>query len=148
MVSNRRYAIALGGLLLLFAFRIVAQLAQWIHPVDFLPPFDDWQSGVLPYPVLLTGQILVLAVLLRVVVGHVTGRCIARRWLGIALLAGGGVYFAVMCFRLLASVTFAAADSWLGATIPAFFHVVLACFALIHGYFNLRHASHGGLTND
>ena len=100
MVSNRRYAIALGGLLLLFVFRIVAQLAQWIHPVDFLSPFDDWQSGVLPYPVLLTGQILVLAVLLRVVVGHVTGRCIARRWLGIALLAGGGVYFAVMCFRL------------------------------------------------
>jgi hypothetical protein len=134
--------------LLLFAFRVVAQFTQWIHPVDFLPPFDDWQSGVLPYPVLLTGQILVLAVLLRVVVGHLTRRCIARRWLGIALLAGGCVYFAVMCFRLLASVTFAAADSWLGATIPAFFHVVLACFALIHGYFNLRHASHGGLTND
>ena len=147
-MTNRGYLVALAGLLLLFAFRVVAQFTQWIYPVDFLPPFDDWQSGVLPYPMLLTGQILVMAVLLRVVVGHVTGRCIDRRWLGIALLAGGGVYFAVMCFRLLASVTFAAADSWLGATIPAFFHVVLACFALIHGYFNLRHASHGGLTND
>jgi len=144
MVGNRRYAIALGGLLLLFFFRVVAQLGQWIHPVDFLPPFDDWQSGVLPYPVLLTGQILVLAVLLRIVVSHRKGRVIARRWLGIALLAGGGVYFAVMCFRLLASMTFAATDSWLDATIPAFFHVVLACFALIHGYFNLRHASHDG----
>ena len=147
-MGNRGYPVALGGLLLLFVFRVVAQLAQWIHPVDFLPPFDDWQSGVLPYPVLLTGQILVLTVLLRIVVGHVTGRGIARRWLGIALLSGGGLYFAVMFFRLLASMTFAAADSWLGATIPAFFHVVLACFALIHGYFNLRHANHGGLTND
>ena len=146
-MGNRRYVIALAGLLALFVFRVVAQLAQWIHPVDFLPPFDDWQSGVLPYPVLLTGQILVLTVLLRVVVDHVTGRCIARRWLGIALLSGGGLYFAVMFFRLLASVTFAATDSWFGATVPAFFHLVLACFALIHGYFNLRHASHD-LTND
>ena len=138
------YPVALAGLLLLFFFRVVAQFGQWIHPVDFLPPFDDWQSGVLPYPMLLTGQILVMAVLLRIVVSHSMGRAMARRWLGIALLAGGGVYFAVMCFRLLASMTFAAADSWLGATIPAFFHVVLACFALIHGYFNLRHASHDG----
>jgi len=144
MVGNRRYAIALAGLLLLFAFRVVAQFGQWIHPVDFLPPFDDWQSGILPYPVLLAGQVLITMVLLQIVAGHLTGRHIARRWLGIALLAGGGVYFAVMCFRLLASITFAAADSWLGATIPAFFHVVLACFALIHGYFNLRHASHDG----
>ena len=147
-MGNRRYAIALAGLLLLFFFRVVAQFGQWIHPVDFLPPFDDWQSGILPYPVLLAGQVLITMVLLRIVAGHLTGRHIARRKLGIGLLVGGGVYFAVMCFRLLASMTFAAADSWLGATIPAFFHVVLACFALIHGYFNLRHASHGGLTND
>ncbi|MFP6888120.1 MAG: hypothetical protein VB997_11175 [Opitutales bacterium] len=134
----------MASLLLLFVFRIVAQFAQWIHPVGFLPAFDDWHSGVLPYPVLLTGQALVLAVLLRIVVTHGTDRCIARRRLGIVLLTGGGVYLAVMCFRLLASVTFATADSWLGATIPAFFHVVLACFLLIHGHFNLRHATHYG----
>ena len=144
MMSNRGYAVALAGLLLLFVFRVVAHLGQWVHPVDFLPPFDDWQSGVLPDPVLLTGQILVVAVLLRIVVSYATGKYVARRWLGIALLSGGGLYFVGMFFRLLASVTFAAADSWLGATIPAFFHVVLACFALIHGYFNLRHASHDG----
>ena len=143
-MSNRSYAVALTSLLLLFVFRIVAQFGPGIHPVDFLPPFDEWHSGILPYPVLLTGQALVLAVLLRIVVAHGTDRCIAHRRLGIVLLAGGGVYFAVMCFRLLAAMTFAAADSWLGATIPAFFHVVLACFALIHGYFNLRHASHDG----
>ena len=85
---------------------------------------------------------------MRIVVGYVTGKYVARRWLGIALLSGGGLYFVGMFFRLLASVTFAAADSWFGATIPAFFHVVLACFVLIHGYFNLHHASHGGLAND
>ena len=143
-MSNRSYAVALASLLLLFVFRIVAQFVQWIHPVGFLPAFDDWHSGVLPYPVLLTGQALILAVLLRIVVAHGTDRCIAHRRLGIVLLAGGGVYLAVMCFRLLASVTFATADSWLGATIPAFFHVVLACFLLIHGHFNLRHATHYG----
>ena len=144
MMGNRSYAVALAGLLLLFVFRVVAQFVQWIHPVDFLPPFDDWHSGILPYPVLLAGQALVLAGLLRIVVDHGTGRCIARHRLGIVLLAGGGVYLAVMCFRLLASVTFATADPWLGATIPAFFHVVLACFLLTHGHFNLRHATHDG----
>ena len=54
-MTNRGYLVALAGLLLLFVFRVVAQLGQWVHPVDFLPPFDDWQSGVLSYPVLLTG---------------------------------------------------------------------------------------------
>ena len=49
MMGNRSYAVALAGLLLLFVFRVVAQFVQWIHPVDFLPPFDDWHSGILPY---------------------------------------------------------------------------------------------------
>jgi hypothetical protein len=43
-----------------------------------------------------------------------------------------------MALRLLASVTFALPDSWLGATIPSVFHLVLACFLLLHGYGHLR----------
>ena len=59
------------------------------------------------YAVALAGLLL----LLRIVVSYVTSKYVARRWLGIALLSGGSLYFVGMFFRLLASVTFAAADS-------------------------------------
>ena len=137
-MSHRTYVGLLAVLLVVFLFRVTAQFVQWVHPVRFLPPFDDWQSGVLPYPVLLLAQIAILAVLFVIIFSHTNGRHVSSRRRGIAWMAGGGVYFGVMALRLLASVTFALPDSWLGATIPSVFHLVLACFLLLHGYGHLR----------
>jgi hypothetical protein len=48
---------------------VAAGLAPW------LPPIDQWQSGLLPYPLLLASQILILGVLATVCLqfsrGHV-----------------------------------------------------------------------------
>ena len=143
MMSHRTYIGLLTVLLGVFLFRVVAQFVQWVYPVGFLPPFDEWQSGVLPYPVLLLAQIAVLSLLIVIVTSHANGRHVGRRRRGIAWMSGGGVYFGVMALRLVASDTFAAPDSWLGATIPSFFHLVLACFLLLHGYSHLRCAKPG-----
>ncbi|MEM7791418.1 MAG: hypothetical protein AAF546_08450 [Verrucomicrobiota bacterium] len=43
-------------LLVIFCFRVFAQLLQAVQPVDFLPPFERWASGLLPYPILLITQ--------------------------------------------------------------------------------------------
>ncbi|HNK14812.1 MAG TPA: hypothetical protein PLZ20_09620, partial [Nitrospira sp.] len=57
----RSYGLWLLGLLLLFLFRVLAQMIQLVAPVAVLPPFHAWQSGALPYPVLVGVQVLILA---------------------------------------------------------------------------------------
>jgi hypothetical protein len=45
----------------LFVGRVVGQLAVALDAAPFLPPMDEWQSGLLPYPLLLTSQLLLIA---------------------------------------------------------------------------------------
>ena len=120
----------------LFIFRVTAQLIQKFYALPFLPPFEAWYSGALAYPWLLASQILIILVMIWVIAGFVKGRISARRKLGAWLLVLGGIYFLVMLFRLIAGFTFAANHHWLGAHIPAFFHIVLASFVLLVGHFH------------
>ena len=60
MTNTKTYVLILGASLLLFCFRVSAQLLQVIIPVDFLPPFASWQSGALPYEILLPIQIIMI----------------------------------------------------------------------------------------
>ena len=56
-----RHAALLWILLALFCFRVVAQLAVAVAPLPFLPSFEAWHSGALPYPVLVACQLLIVA---------------------------------------------------------------------------------------
>jgi hypothetical protein len=125
----------------LFLFRVIAQLIQKFYPQPFLPPFEAWYSGALAYQWLLTSQILIIAVMIWVLVGFVKNRVNAWRKLGLWLLALGSIYFIVMLLRLIAGYTFATGHPWLGAPIPAFFHIVLAAFVLIVGHFHYKNGT-------
>ena len=50
-------------LLTLFALRVLGQLLVVLVAAPFLPPMDEWQSGLLPYPLLLASQIVTVALL-------------------------------------------------------------------------------------
>ncbi len=63
----RPYARGLGLLTVLFGFRVVAQLVQAWHPLRFLPPFEAWHSGALPYGWLVGTQVVIMAMCLRIV---------------------------------------------------------------------------------
>jgi len=107
----------------------------------FLPPFEAWYSGSMAYPWLLASQIPIIVVMVWVINGFAKGRIPARRKLGIWLLALGGIYFVVMLFRLIAGFAFATHHHWLGAHIPAFFHIVLASFVLLVGHFHYKNGN-------
>ncbi|MFN5351129.1 MAG: hypothetical protein ACK5BE_00725 [Alphaproteobacteria bacterium] len=79
-----------------------------------------------------------------VIAGFVKGHILARRKLGIWMLALGGIYFVVMVLRLIAGFTFATSHPWLGAHIPAFFHIVLASFFLLVGHFHYKNGNKKG----
>jgi hypothetical protein len=125
----------------LFIFRVSAQLIQKFYELPFLPPFDAWYSGVLSYYWLLASQIMIIAIMGWVINLFVKGQILARYKLGLWLLALGGVYFVVMLFRLIAGFTFATEHHWLGAHIPAFFHIVIASFLLLVGHFHYKNGN-------
>lgn len=118
-------ASALWILLALFALRVLGQLLVAAGLAPFLPPMDDWQSGLLPYPLLLASQMLLLGVLATVCIqfsrgqGYVVDR---RRWLATPLWIIGWIYAGGMLVR------YALLRRDL---IPVSFHVVLASFLLV-----------------
>ena len=125
----------------LFLFRVTAQLIQKFYTLPFLPPFEAWHSGALAYQWLVASQILIIAVMSWVIADFAKSRLLARRKLGVCLLALGSIYFMAMLFRLIAGFTFATDHPWLGAPIPAFFHVVLAAFVLQVGHFHYKNGN-------
>lgn len=139
---QQKYQVYIGWLYMcfgLFLFRVTAQLIQKFYTLPFLPTFDAWYSGALAYPWLLASQLVIITVMAWVISGFAKGRILPRYILGKVLLALGSVYLLVMLFRLIAGFTFAAGHPWLGAHIPAFFHIVLASFVLLVGHFHYKY---------
>lgn len=136
--SSRKHGYWLTLLLLLFCFRVGAQLLQRTYPVSFLPAFEDWHSGALPYWILVISQIIIIAICLRITYEITAGTAQPNHKTGKLCLLVGIVYFSVMLFRLVAGMTFAPDHAWLGARIPTLFHLVLASFLLVYGHFHFK----------
>ncbi len=112
-------------LLSLFMLRVLGQLLVVAGIAPFLPPLDDWQSGLLPYPVLLASQILILGVLATVCVQFSRGRGYfvrRHRLLATPLWVVGWIYAIGMVVRY----ALLRRD-----VIPVVFHIVLASFLLV-----------------
>lgn len=129
-----RRAALLWVLLGLFAARVAGQLAVASGRAPFLPPMAQWQSGLLPYPVLVALQILVLVVLTAACVHFTRGSgyfIVRRGWLGTPLWVFGWIYAASMIVRYAAWMTLRPDQRWTGDLIPVVFHLVLATFLLV-----------------
>jgi len=135
-ITSRQYAFVLLMLTGLFGFRVLAQLVQFWHPVDFLPPYSVWHSGALPYGWLVAAQVVILATCLRVVWGIFKGTIDPSTQKGKILLALGSIYLLGMCARLFVGLTIAPDHYWFGATLPTVFHLVLASFLILYGRFH------------
>ncbi len=56
----RSYALLLAGLAAAFSLRVLGQLVVVLFRPEFLPPNEEWYSGLIPYPFLLPIQIAIL----------------------------------------------------------------------------------------
>ena len=119
-------------LLSLFALRVSGQILVVGGVAPFLPPMHDWQSGLLPYPLLLASQILVLGVLATVCVqfSRAKGYFVRpRMWLATPLWIVGWIYAIGMVVRY----ALLRRD-----VIPVVFHIVLASFLLVVAHHHRR----------
>ena len=136
-MNRRPHLYLMLSLSVLFALRVLAQPVQAVYEVPFLPPFEAWQGSGLPYPVLLGSQVVILALIVLALWRVMRGTITPRPWQYLGCFAFGGVYLAVMAFRLVAGLTFLSENEWFSSGIPALFHVILASLILTFGHYLL-----------
>lgn len=127
----RTYAVVLAFLAAAFLGRVLGQVVVALFGPPFLPPMQEWYSGVVPYSVLLPVQISILvfqALLSRQL--WVGGGILTRKrpTSGIGLKWFSLVYFLAMAARYVISMVMFPERRWFGYTIPIFFHFVLAAY--------------------
>jgi len=123
----------------LFTIRVIAQPSSLMFKSKFLPPFEDWHGGVLPYPVLLITQLLILAWMTITARRFYIGSVSASRRLGVFILIFASIYFILMLVRLVLGLTILIDHRWFSSHLPAFFHMVLASFLFLYGHFHFRY---------
>lgn len=129
--SRKKYAALLLAFTLLFFLRVLGQVLVVFADVEFLPAMEHWYSGLMPYPVLLPIQLVMLVVMLRMIIDVQQGTGIFSRQsdrVGIFLRWFSYVYFLAMVIRYILTMTFHPELRWFGHTIPIIFHMILALF--------------------
>ena len=133
-----KFAPILWLLIGLFILRVLGQLIVAIFQVPLLPPMESWHSGVMPYPVLVGFQVIIIVILVRVCLSFTKEKIVPKRRLGLILLGIASLYFTAMIVRYVIRMSFYPQERWFGGTIPIFFHVVLATFILLVGFYHWR----------
>lgn len=134
--ASKPYGYLMLLLCFLFSFRVLAQFVQGWHPLPFLPSFESWQSGALPYEFLLAAQIVIMVACLTATWGFLAGSVVPSPRKGTIALTLGIIYFTLMLVRLIAGLTVATDHFWFRARLPTFFHLVLATFVILYGHFH------------
>jgi hypothetical protein len=131
----------LAFLTLLFFLRVFGQALVAFLGVTWLPPMEQWFSGLIPYPVLLVLQMILLGAMIKIAEEIWRGKGLfakprpswSRRLIGFSI-----VYAGAMVARYILTMTFRPEMRWFGGVIPIFFHFVLAAFIFVLGRFHLR----------
>lgn len=128
----------------LFALRVVGQFLVAYSNIGLLPPMDHWQSGLLPYPLLLASQIALLALMMKINYDSASASGLfctprprwSRRLTWIAIF-----YASSMVLRYLITMYIHPEMRWWGDTIPIFFHFVLAGYLFVIGRYHARQST-------
>lgn len=119
----------------LFFLRVLGQFLVWRRQRSWLPPMEQWQSGLLPYPVLLGSQAAILGVQTALNVQSLRGNAplgVPHRRFGRLLGVLSVIYFGSMVFRYVYSMRRYPERRWFGKTIPIWFHGVLATYLFLY----------------
>jgi hypothetical protein len=115
----------------LFLLRVLGQVYVGLYAPAWLPSWPEWYSGLLPYPLLLPAQIVLLMWMTMISYDNTRGAgrfyvesaSVQRRLRWIAAL-----YLAIMATRYVLTMALAPEMRWLHGTIPIAFHFVLAAY--------------------
>jgi hypothetical protein len=132
----QRLAPLLWALLGLFVLRVTGQALVAFFGVGFLPPMQQWYSGLMPYEYLLPSQIFIVVLMVKICIDFTRGTgffATPRRFFAVPWLYFGFLYLAAMVLRYPVQMVLHPESRWFGGTIPIFFHWVLAAFVIAVG---------------
>jgi hypothetical protein len=134
------YGVVLWLFTALLTGRVLGQLMVAVAAPGWLPPMQHWQSGLVPYPVLLACQAVVLGLMVSISIDFSRG---AGFWmaphprLGPAVLWWSYLYLGAMLARYVIRMARRPDERWLGGTIPIIFHSVVAAFQWTFGAYHI-----------
>ena len=140
MKDPTTYGIYLWLFTVLLLGRVFGQLMVAAFAPKWLPPMEQWQSGLLPYPVLFVGQVFVVILMTWISVdfSRAAGLWVEPRpRLGLVTLWWSYLYFGAMITRYGIRMARRPDQRWLGETIPIVFHSVVAAFQWTFATFHL-----------
>jgi hypothetical protein len=119
--SHEAAASVMTILLVMFVLRVLGQLLVLLFEPAFLPPFDFWQADLIPYWLLLTGQIVIIYVYHKMIhdVGNQSGYFSKTR---------KGFTHELFYFNIFYALVMVTRFFILGLSIPVVFHWILAAF--------------------
>jgi len=141
-MPGRGPVVVLSVLAGLFFLRVLGQALVAFAGVTLLPPMSEWYSGLLPYPLLLPVQLVILLVQGKISLdlGRGHGFFVPRRpRVGRGLQRFAAVYVLAMVLRYALTMAWYPERRWLGTgTIPIVLHWVLAAYLFTLGRFLAR----------
>jgi hypothetical protein len=129
----------LAFITVLFAGRVLGQALVAFVGVPWLPPMEQWFSGMIPYPPLLIIQLLMLMLMIKITAAIWRGKGafadVRPHWSGI-LMKFSAVYASLMVVRYILTMILHPEMRWFGDIIPIIFHFVLAGFIFVLGRYH------------
>ena len=137
--DDMTYGLIFWILTVLLFGRVAGQLVVYFFKPRFLPPMEQWQSGLVWYPALVAVQFVVLGLMVSIATDFTRG---AGFWvaphprLGAVVLWWSYLYFSAMVVRYIVWMIKRPDQRWTGGTIPIIFHSVVAVFQWVFGAFH------------
>ena len=139
-MDSQKIGIVLGLLVGLFCLRVIAQLAVYTVDISFLPPFEAWHSGTMPYGLLVFCQAGILLFLTKTALRFLHKQVVASQRTGVFILIIGSIYFFSMVLRMALGLTVYIESRWFSNYLSTAFHYVLAIFLLLVGWYHRKMA--------
>jgi hypothetical protein len=134
------YAFFLTLFTVLLVGRVLGQLLVVLFAPRWLPPMEQWQSGLLPYPVLIVSQLVVLTFMVLIAADFIRGSgyfFAPHPRGGVFSVVFACIYFAGMVLRYILRMKWYPDQRWFGGTIPIVFHSFVAMFLFTWGYYQI-----------
>ena len=140
-MATSGYAAILATITALFMLRVAGQFLVAFFHIPFLPSMQQWYSGLLPYPILLSVQLLMIVIMMKIVSDFTRGSgffIFPRTRLGPVLKWLSYLYFSSMVLRYILTMTWHPERRWFDGTIPIWFHMILAGFLYTLSHYQVR----------
>lgn len=134
MDTERWRITGLWACLALFTVRVVGQAEVLLLAPHGLPPFQAWESGLVPYPLLLPAQMLLIAWMAVIAAENTRGSgffWVTREVTRQRLRMIAGIYAAVMALRLVVTIARPPHTVLDRGLIPIIAHWDLALFMVL-----------------